>query len=171
MTTRWATSVPGITYSQTGRSAQVLFPSLEVVLLDSLKKRLDWLEEVCGTLGLEGIRVLHARAEEQGHCAGFRDGFDVVTSRAVASLELLAELCLPFVKVGGVFLAPAPRHTGTVPAEQRGSSAPKAHTAPGPLSADPQTAPYRHPLIPASRTPRRRRTGPPPPPPNGLLRG
>ena len=84
---------------------KMLLPSLEVVLLDSLKKRLDWLEEVCGTLGLEGIRVLHARAEEQGHCAGFRDGFDVVTSRAVASLELLAELCLPFVKVGGVFLA------------------------------------------------------------------
>ena len=84
---------------------KVLLSSLEVVLLDSLNKRLEWLEEVCGTLELEGIHTLHVRAEEQGHCDGFRDGFDVVTSRAVASLELLTELCLPFVKVGGVFLA------------------------------------------------------------------
>ena len=84
---------------------KVLLPSLKVVLLDSLNKRLEWLEEVCGTLGLEGVCTLHARAEEQGHCDGFRDGFDVVTSRAVAPLELLTELCLPFVKVGGVFLA------------------------------------------------------------------
>lgn len=88
-----------------GMVLKVLCPSLKVVLLDSLQKRLDWLEEVCGALGLEGIEILHARAEEQAHCAGFRDGFERVVSRAVAPLELLVELCLPFVKVGGVFLA------------------------------------------------------------------
>lgn len=84
---------------------KTLCPSLEATLLDSLKKRLDWIEATCGALGLEGLEVLHARAEEQAHCAGFRDGFDLVVSRAVAPLELLVELCLPFVKVGGLFLA------------------------------------------------------------------
>lgn len=88
-----------------GMVLKILLPGLDVTLLDSLNKRLDWLAEVCGRLELEGIRMLHARAEEQAHEPGFRDGFDIVTSRAVAPLELLCELCLPFVKPGGVFLA------------------------------------------------------------------
>ena len=71
----------------------------------NLNKRLDWLAEVADTLGLSGLQTLHARAEEQALRPGWRDGFDIVTSRAVASLELLSELCLPYVKVGGQFLA------------------------------------------------------------------
>ena len=56
-------------------------------------------------LGLEGIRAIHARAEEQALVKGFRDSFDFATARAVADLRLLCELCLPYVKVGGLFLA------------------------------------------------------------------
>jgi 16S rRNA (guanine527-N7)-methyltransferase len=65
----------------------------------------DWLKSVCTDLGLDGVECLHARAEEQGLTAGYRDSFDLVTSRAVSPLRLLAELCLPFVRVGGRFLA------------------------------------------------------------------
>ena len=88
-----------------GLVLKTLVPSLEVTLLDSLNKRLDWLEEVSRCLGLEGVRTLHARAEEQALEKGFRDSFDLVTARAVADLRLLCELCLPFVRVGGLFLA------------------------------------------------------------------
>ena len=88
-----------------GMVLKILVPSLEVTLLDSLNKRLDWLLECCGSLSLQNIRTLHARAEEQALVKGFRDSFDFVTARAVADLRLLCELCLPFVKVGGRFLA------------------------------------------------------------------
>ena len=88
-----------------GLVLKILVPSLEVVLLDSLNKRLDWLSEVAETLGLTGVETLHARAEEQALRPGWRDSFDLATARAVASLELLSELCLPYVKVGGRFLA------------------------------------------------------------------
>lgn len=88
-----------------GMVLKMLVPSLEVTLLDSLNKRLDWLLETCGTLSLQGIRTLHARAEEQAQVKGFRDSFDFAAARAVADLRVLCELCLPFVKVGGRFLA------------------------------------------------------------------
>ena len=88
-----------------GMVLKMLVPSLEVTLLDSLNKRLDWLLETCGALSLSGIRTRHARAEEQAQVMGFRDGFDFATARAVADLRLLCELCLPYVKVGGRFLA------------------------------------------------------------------
>ena len=88
-----------------GLPLKILVPSLHVTLLDSLGKRVDWLNEVCARLGLEGIQAVHARAEEQALQKGWRDSFDLVTARAVAQLRLLGELCLPFVKVGGVFLA------------------------------------------------------------------
>ena len=88
-----------------GLPLKILVPSLQVTLLDSLNKRVDWLNEVCAQLGLEGIQAVHARAEEQALVKSWRDGFDIVTARAVAELRLLCELCLPFVKVGGVFLA------------------------------------------------------------------
>lgn len=84
---------------------KILAPSLDATLLDSLNKRLDWLAETCGTLGLTGIRTVHARAEEKGRDPAFRERFDIVTSRAVAELRTLAELCLPYVAPGGVFLA------------------------------------------------------------------
>ena len=88
-----------------GLPLKILVPSLEVTLLDSLNKRLDWLIEVCAALSLTGIRTVHARAEEQAQVKGFRDSFDFATARAVADLRLLSELCLPYVKVGGLFLA------------------------------------------------------------------
>ena len=88
-----------------GLPLKILVPSLDVTLLDSLGKRVDWLNQVCAQLGLTGFRAVHARAEEQALVKGWRDSFDVVTARAVAELRLLCELCLPFVKVGGVFLA------------------------------------------------------------------
>ena len=88
-----------------GIPLKILVPSLQVTLLDSLGKRVDWLNQVCAQLGLEGIQAIHARAEEQALVKGYRDSFDIVTARAVAQLRLLGELCLPYVKVGGVFLA------------------------------------------------------------------
>ncbi len=88
-----------------GMVLKTLVPSLSLTLLDSLKKRLDWLESVGENLGLEDISTIHARAEEQAMVAGFRDSYDFATARAVADLRALAELCLPYVKVGGFFLA------------------------------------------------------------------
>ena len=79
--------------------------TLDVTLLDSLNKRLDWLGKLSETLGLEGICTVHARAEEQAFVKGFRDSFDFAAARAVADLRILCELCLPYVKAGGQFLA------------------------------------------------------------------
>ncbi len=88
-----------------GLALKILTPSLSVTLLDSLRKRLDWLEETAGALGLAGVTVLHARAEEAGRDPALRAAFDFAAARAVAELRVLCELCLPFVKVGGKFLA------------------------------------------------------------------
>lgn len=88
-----------------GLPLKILVPSLQVTLLDSLNKRVDWLEEVSQTLSLSHVRVLHARAEEQALVKGYRDSFDFATARAVADLRLLCELCLPYVKPGGMFLS------------------------------------------------------------------
>ncbi len=87
-----------------GLVLKILEPSVSLTLLDSLGKRIDWLKSVCAGLGLSGVECLHARAEEQGLLPGYRDCFDLATSRAVAPLRLLGELCLPFVRVGGLFL-------------------------------------------------------------------
>lgn len=88
-----------------GLPLRLLEPSVRLTLLDSLGKRIAWLEHVCAALGAEDVVCLHARAEEQALVPGFRDGFDIAVSRAVAPLNLLCELCLPYVKVGGYFLA------------------------------------------------------------------
>ena len=88
-----------------GLPLKILVPSLNVTLLDSLNKRVDWLNEVSGQLELTQVRAIHARAEEQAQIKGFRDSFDFATARAVAELRLLCELCLPYVKVGGYFLS------------------------------------------------------------------
>lgn len=84
---------------------KILEPSLSLTLVDSLGKRVAWLEKVCEALSLDGVRCFHGRAEELALEAGFRDGFDVATSRAVAAFPALCELCLPYVRPGGVFLA------------------------------------------------------------------
>ena len=88
-----------------GLPLKILEPSLSLTLLDSLGKRVRWLETVAEALALEDVTCLHARAEEQALLPGFRDSFDFAASRAVASLELLCELCLPYVRPGGRFLA------------------------------------------------------------------
>lgn len=88
-----------------GLPLKILCPTLDVTLLDSLNKRVDWLNEVSEELGLSGVRAIHARAEEQAQKKGFRDSFDFASARAVAELRLLCELCLPYVKVGGFFLS------------------------------------------------------------------
>ena len=79
-------------------------PSLRLTLLDSQGKRVRFLEELCARLGVEA-ECLQARAEEQALLPGYRESYDVVVSRAVARLSLLGELCIPFLKVGGCFLA------------------------------------------------------------------
>lgn len=88
-----------------GVPLKILLPHLEVTLLDSLNKRVDWLGEACEALGLDNIRAIHGRAEETGRDPGFREGYDLATARAVADLQVLCELCLPFVKQGGYLLA------------------------------------------------------------------
>ena len=85
-----------------GLPMKIACPSLRLTLLDSLQKRVQFLSETCALLGLDDVRCLHARAEE---APALRESFDAAVSRAVARLAVLAELCLPFVRVGGVFLA------------------------------------------------------------------
>ena len=86
-----------------GMPLRILEPSMEITLLDSLNKRIDFLKDACAELQLDNVSCVHGRAEE--FAADHREGFDIVTSRAVANLSMLSELCLPLVKVGGVFLA------------------------------------------------------------------
>ena len=81
----------------------ILRPDLKVTLLDSLQKRLRFLEEVCSRLGLSA-RLVHARAEDAGRDSGLRGTFDCAVSRAVAPLPVLLELVTPFLKVGGLAL-------------------------------------------------------------------
>lgn len=87
----------------------IALPELRVTLLDSLGKRVNFLQESCGILGLSNVRCIHGRAEE--FALKHREGFDVAVSRAVAALPVLCELCLPLVKVGGQFLAMKSSHT------------------------------------------------------------
>ena len=89
-----------------GMVLKILAPSLRITFLDSLAKRLDWLTEVYEDLdGVDSITTFPGRAVEFGLNKRFGDSFDFATARAVADLRVLCELCLPFVKVGGRFLA------------------------------------------------------------------
>ncbi len=78
---------------------------ISLTLLDALAKRIGFLQGVCDRLGLSDVDCIHARAEELAAKDEYREGFDIAVSRAVADLRMLSELTLPFVKVGGVFLA------------------------------------------------------------------
>ncbi|MBQ7564571.1 MAG: 16S rRNA (guanine(527)-N(7))-methyltransferase RsmG [Lachnospiraceae bacterium] len=88
-----------------GIPLKIAFPSLSVTLFDSLKKRLDFLEEVISTLQLSDIRTVHGRAEELGHRKEHREAYDLCVSRAVAPLPVLSEYCLPLVKLHGRFIS------------------------------------------------------------------
>lgn len=87
-----------------GIPLKIIFPQLNVVLLDSLNKRINFLKEVIEELSLEKIEAIHGRAEEYGRKEGFRESFDLCVSRAVANLSTLSEYCIPYVKVGGYFI-------------------------------------------------------------------
>ncbi len=93
-----------------GIPLKIVFPNLKITLLDSLNKRLNFLNEVIDSLGLNeecSIVTLHGRAED--HCKpsgdSLRESFDIAVSRAVANMSTLSEYCLPYVKVGGKFIA------------------------------------------------------------------
>ena len=84
---------------------KIFQPNLEVALIDSLNKRVEFLKKVVAELKLDGVEIFHGRAEDLAHEKILRERFDLVTARAVAKLNVLAEYCLPFVKVGGTFAA------------------------------------------------------------------
>ena len=84
-----------------GIPLSIMNPTLKITLVDSLNKRLIFLQEVINELDLKNVELVHARAEEFGRNKKYREKFDIATSRAVAGLNILAELMLPAVKVGG----------------------------------------------------------------------
>lgn len=82
---------------------KICFPNLKITLLDSLQKRVNYLNEIIKDLNLKDIEAIHTRAED--YAKQNREKFDVVTARAVANLKILSELCIPMVKVSGSFIA------------------------------------------------------------------
>jgi len=88
-----------------GIPLKIAFPELEITLLDSLNKRIGFLNTVIEELGLKGIEALHGRAEDYAKKGQLRESFDLCVSRAVANLSTLSEYCLPYVRVGGKFIA------------------------------------------------------------------
>ncbi|MBS9335625.1 16S rRNA (guanine(527)-N(7))-methyltransferase RsmG [Fructobacillus papyrifericola] len=83
---------------------KIALPNLQVTMVDSLNKRVNFLKEMVTKLGLDGVTVLHGRAEGLGQDQKMRESFDYATARAVARTQVLAEYTLPFVKIGGQFL-------------------------------------------------------------------
>lgn len=88
-----------------GIPLKIAFPKLNIVLMDSLNKRIGFLNEVIQKLGLKDIYAVHGRAEEMGRKAEYRESFDLCVSRAVANLASLSEYCIPFTKKGGAFIS------------------------------------------------------------------
>lgn len=83
----------------------VLRPDMQFILVDSIQKKLNFIEEACKNLGIGNVKCLHIRAEEGGRRRKTREAFDVVTARAVKAMPIISEWALPFVKVGGIFAA------------------------------------------------------------------
>lgn len=88
-----------------GMIIKIVRPEWQVVLVDSVRKKLNFLDEVIADLGLKDVQTIHARAEDLGQEKKHRESYDIVTARAVAQLPVLLEYCLPLVKLGGSFLA------------------------------------------------------------------
>ncbi|WP_391206035.1 16S rRNA (guanine(527)-N(7))-methyltransferase RsmG [Psychrobacillus sp. L4] len=84
---------------------KICYPNLKVTIVDSLNKRIQFLTHLSKELQLSNVNFVHARAEEFGQNAEYREKYDIVTARAVARLSVLAELCVPLVKIGGRFIA------------------------------------------------------------------
>lgn len=87
-----------------GIPLKIMFPNIDILLLDSLNKRVKFLNHVISELKLNKIMAIHSRAEELAHKDDYRENFDICVSRAVAKMSVLLEYCLPFVKVGGYFI-------------------------------------------------------------------
>ena len=102
-----------------GIPVKILKDQLEMTLLDSLNKRVSYLNEVLKKLGLQNITAIHARAEEAGSSNIHREVYDIVLSRAVASMNVLCEYCMPFAKMGGYFLCQKGPDIGTELEESR----------------------------------------------------
>lgn len=88
-----------------GIPLKIAFPNLQITLLDSLNKRVKFLEAVTEKLGLDLMTSVHGRAEDLGHSNVSRETYDLCVSRAVANISTLSEYCLPFVKIGGFFIS------------------------------------------------------------------
>ncbi|MDF2675741.1 MAG: rsmG [Bacillota bacterium] len=88
-----------------GLPLKIVNDNFSVTLLDSLRKRIDFLQEVVNELNLKEVNLIHGRAEDFGKDEKYREKFDICVSRAVAPLNILSEYCVPFVKVGGYFAA------------------------------------------------------------------
>lgn len=88
-----------------GLPIKIVNPQVKLTLLDSLNKRLNFLKEVVTELKLEDVKFIHSRAEDGGRNPELREMYDIAVSRAVGNMTLLSELCLPYVKVGGYFIA------------------------------------------------------------------
>lgn len=88
-----------------GIPLKIMRPDFQITLVDSLQKRITFLETVCKELALDHVTCIHGRAEELGKDRAYREQFDVLFSRAVANMKVLSEYCMPFVKVGGLFVA------------------------------------------------------------------
>lgn len=88
-----------------GIPLKIFYPDIKLTLLDSLNKRLVFLDEVIAELGLKDVETVHARAEEGAGKTEYREQYDVVVSRAVANLSTLVEYCLPYASIGGCFIS------------------------------------------------------------------
>lgn len=88
-----------------GIPLKIAFPQIRLCLMDSLNKRIGFLNEVVEALGLQNVETVHMRAEDGGKNSRYREKFDFCLSRAVANLSTLCEYCLPFIKVGGTFIS------------------------------------------------------------------
>ena len=88
-----------------GLPLKIVFPHLKIVLLDSLQKRIGFLNKVIEELGFQDVISLHGRAEDYARDIKYREKFDLCVSRAVANLSVLSEYCVPYVKIGGSFIS------------------------------------------------------------------
>lgn len=102
-----------------GIPLKIAFPHLKVVLLDSLNKRINFLNEVIAKLDLKEIHTIHGRAEEYARKPEYREQFDLCVSRAVANLSVLSEYCIPYIRIGGIFI---PYKSGEIDEEVAASS-------------------------------------------------
>lgn len=102
-----------------GIPLKIAFPQLEITLLDSLNKRIRFLDAVIEKLELKCIKAVHGRAEDYGRDGKYREQYDLCVSRAVANLSTLSEYCLPFVKIGDYFI---PYKSGKVEEELAAAS-------------------------------------------------